>query len=322
MMPKVVDCGLLLLSLLIALGAGPSAAQTYPSKPIRILTAGAGGSSDTVARLLAGEISGPLGQSVLVENMATTQTGPTVAKSPPDGHTLLVAGPTLWVGQLLGPVPYDVNKDFAPITALTRQPAILVVHPSVPARNVKELIALAKAKPGELNYTSGGTGSISHAAAELFNSAAGVKIQRVAYKQQSAEMADLLAGRVQLTFGNGPTMGPLGAAGKVRPLATTGSSRSVIYPDLPLISETLPGYVAEQLLGFLAPAATPEAIVRRLNQESVRAYNKPEVKERLLKSGLESLAGTPEQFAAAIKAEMATVGKLIKAGAIQPGGGY
>lgn len=313
---------LLLLSLAIGFGPGLGAAQTYPTKPIRILTAGAGGSSDTVARVLAGEISGPLGQSVVVENLATTATGPTVAKSAPDGYTLLVTGPTLWVGQLLGPVPYDVMRDFAPIMALTRQPAILALHPSVPAKSVAELIALAKAQPGQLNYTSGGTGSISHVSAELFNSMAGVNIVRVAYKVQSAEMADLLSGRVQLTFGNGPTMGPLGASGKLRVIATSGSVRSVIYPDLPLISETLPGYVAEQLLGFMGRAGTPDAIVRRLNQESVRAFTKPEVKERLLKGGLESVAGTPEQFSAAIKAEMAVVSKLVKDGAIKPAQGY
>lgn len=321
-MQRVTKRSLLLLSLVIGFGSSLSAAQTYPTKPIRILTAGAGGSSDTVARVLAGEISGPLGQSVVVENLATTVTGPTVAKSAPDGYTLLITGPTLWVGQLLGPVPYDVVRDFAPITALTRQPAILVLHPSVPAKTVAEFIKLAKTQPGQLNYTSGGTGSISHVAAELFNSLAGVNVVRVAYKVQSAEMADLLSGRVQLTFGNGPTMGPLGAAGKVRPIASTGSVRSVLYPDLPLISETLPGYVAEQLLGFMARSGTPDAILRRLNQESVRAFTKPEVKDRLLKGGLESLAGTPEQFTAAIKAEMAVVSKLVQEGAIKPAQGY
>jgi len=321
-MQRITKRCLLLLSLVIGFGPGLSTAQTYPTKPIRILTAGAGGSSDTVARVLAGEISGPLGQSVVVENLPTTVTGPSVAKAPPDGYTLLVTGPTLWVGQLLGPVPYDVVRDFAPITALTRQPAILALNPSVPARSVAELIQLAKAKPGELNYASGGTGSISHVAAELFNSLAGVNIVRIAYKAQSAEIADLLSGRVQLTFGNGPTMGPLGTAGKVRPIASSGSVRSVLYPDLPLISETLPGYVAEQLLGFMARSGTPDAIVKRLNQESVRAFTKPEVKERLLKGGLESLAGTPEQFSAAIKAEMAVVSRLVKEGAIKPAQGY
>ena len=311
---------LLLVPFIAALWTGFCNAQPYPSQVIRIATAGIGGGSDTVARTIADDMSATLKQSIVIENFAGSILVPRAAKAVPDGYNLLVTGNNLWVGPLFGDMPYDPVRDFAPIAALTRQSTILVVHPSLPVHSVPELIKLAKAQPGKLNYTSGTNGASSHIAGELFKSMAKVDITRIVYKAQGPELTDLLTGQVHLTFGNGPTMGPLVHAGRVRALATAGAKRSVLFPNLPTVGETVPGYSSEQLIGLFAPAKTPDAIIRRLNQEAVHALERPQVKERLLKNGLETIGGPPDELGNAIKADIARMSKLIKEAGVKSGG--
>jgi tripartite-type tricarboxylate transporter receptor subunit TctC len=270
-----------------------------------------------VARLVAAEISGPLGQPVVVENRAPAILFPGVAKAVPDGYTLLVAGGSLWLSTAMSKVSHSI-EDYAPISKLIRAPYVLVVHPSLPVRTVADLIKLAKAKPGGLNYSSGGNGSASHIAGELFKSMAGVDIVRIAYKAQAGEIVDLLSGQVQINFGSGGTWDAQIKARKLRALASAGSERSLLFPDLPTVAETLPGFSSELVLAFLAPAKTPDAIIRRLNQETGRALEKPELRDRLLKGGLEPAGGTPNQLADTIKSDMAQVRKMIADGAIKP----
>ncbi len=303
-------------------GADWSRAQSYPTKTVRILTSSVGTGSDIMARIVAAELSTPLGQPVVVESRPT---GPVLAvaaaRAAPDGYSLLVAGSTLWIAPLFADVSYDYSiRDFAPIVTLARLPSLLVVHPSLPVRSVAELIKLAKAKPGQLNIATGPDGGSQHIAAELLKSLANLDIVRILYTNQSLATADSLSGQVQLTFGTAGTWAAHIKAGKVRSLASTGSMRSVLYPDLPTVAETLPGYVVDGLNGFFAPAKTAEAIVRRLNQEAVRVIEKPEVRERLLNIGQEPVGGSPEQFTDTIKSEITRVSKLIKDIGIKAGG--
>ena len=305
--------GLLLLLLVSGFGAGWSHGQGYPTKAIRIQTTGAGGGADLAARLVAPEMSASFGQPVVIENHPNTATlAPGVAKAAPDGHTLLIWGGALWLAPLFEQAPYDPVRDFAPITTLTRSPAILVVHPSLPVKSVKELIALAKARPGELNYSAGPTGSSSQIAGELLKSMANVNFVVVIYKGGSQVTTDLLSGQVQMTIGQAASMAPEVKAGRLRVLATAGPRRSSLFPDLPTVAETLPGFVSESLFGAFAPVKTPEAVVRRLNQEIVRVLSLPEIKEKFLNAGKEVIPSSPEQFAATIRSEMAKMGKVIK----------
>ncbi len=316
-MLRLRGCGLLLASTVAVLRADGTLAQSYPNRPIHIHAAGVGTSGDMVARIVAAEIGGPLGQQVVVENRAPAILFPGVARAAPDGYTLLVAGASLWISTAISKVPHTVD-DFAAISKLIRAPYVLVVHPSLPVRNVAELIKLAKAKPGSLNYSSGGNGSASHIAGELFKSMAGVNIVRIAYKAQAEEAVDLLSGQVQMNFGTGGTWDAQIKAGKLRALASAGSERSLLFPGLPTVAESLPGYSSELVLAFLAPAKTPDTILGRLNQEVVRALAKPDVRNRLLRSGLEPAGGPPNQLAETIKSDMAQVRKMIANGAIKP----
>ena len=274
-----------LASGLAALAANAVFAQQYPSRPIRIITAGAGGGSDFVARLVAQGISEPLRQPVIVVNYPTGPIpGENAAKATPDGHTLLVTGQVMWVGSLLRPARYDPTKDFAPITVLVAAPSVLAVTPSLPAKSVSELIALAKAKPGELNYASAGTGSLSHLAAELFKHVAAVNIRGVPYSSPSARVAELFSGQVQMVFDDG--LMPHIRAGKLRGLGVTSARRSELAPGLPTVAESgLPGYESVLKTGLFAPAHTPAAIIERINGETVRFLNLPETKTRLFDFG-------------------------------------
>lgn len=295
--------------------SGSLMAQGYPQKPVRIVTAGVGGASDFVSRVVAHAISGPLGQQVIVDNRPSgVIPGEVVAKASPDGYTLLVASNGLWAEPLLrASTPYDVAKDFVPVCQVGVSPAFLVVHPALPVNSVRELIALAKARPGELNYASGAAGGSDHLAAELFNSMTGVNIVRVGYKSGARRTADLIGGHVQLSFGTGGTVAPYIKSGRLRALATTSLKRSVAFPDLPTISESgVPGYEAVQLLGVFTPARTPAEIVVRLSQVISEAVNQPEAKARLLNSGIEAVASSPEQFQASIAADTAKWRKLVK----------
>lgn len=297
---------------LTGFGANPVLAQDYPNKPIRIVTAAAGGGSDFTARQIAQGISGPLGQPVIVDNRTALQASEAGAKAPPDGYTLLVAGGVLWTTPLLQKTPYDIS-DFSPLSLLIREVSIVAVHPSVPATSVKGLIALAKARPGELNYGSGATGGLSHLAMELFNAMAGINTVRVAYKGIAPTMTALMSGEVQLTINDAGAVAPQAKSGKLRALAVTSAEPTPLAPGLPTMAASgLPGFEATGMTGILAPARTSAAVMNRLNQEIVRVANRADVKERFLNSGAEVVGSSSEQFAGTIRAEVAKWGKVIK----------
>jgi tripartite-type tricarboxylate transporter receptor subunit TctC len=301
----------------MALVAGTSNSQDYPSKSIRIVTSEPGGGLDFAARVIAHGLTGSLGQSVIVENRGGAGgviAIETVAKAQPDGYTLLVFGSTIWLVPFLrDKVNYDPVRDFAPVTLAVSSPNIVVVNPSVAANSIKELIALAKAKPGALNYGSGALGASSHLSVELFKSIAGVNIVRVPYKGTGPALIGLSAGQVQVMFGTAGGSVPLIKAGKIRALAVTSPKPSAIFPDLPTVSASgLPGYESASLGTVFAPAKTPEARISRLQREIARYMQTPEAKDQLLKSNVEPIASTPQELAATMKNEMARLGKLIK----------
>jgi len=300
----------------LALAAGTAYGQIYPTKPVRVITSAPGGGSDLVSRLLAQAMTTALGQQFIVENRGGgVVAGETVAKSPADGYTLLFYGSALWLLPLMRKdVPYDPLRDFVPISWVSRQPNVLVVHPSLPARSVKELIALARARPGSLNYSSGGTGSSGHMGAELFKYMAGVNISRINYKGQGPATNDVVSGQVQLTFGTSGSVMPHVKSGRLHALAVTSGEPTALAPGLPTIAASgVPGYESEQMSGLFAPSKTPAAVLSVLGQETVRALSRQEIKDRVFQSGAEIVASSPEKFGTQIRAEVARMGKLIKA---------
>jgi len=289
-------------------------AQAYPVKPIRIVTTVPGGSLDLTARVIAPKLAERLGQQVIVDNRGGVLSMEIVAKAPPDGYTLLLASASLWTSQFLRDnVAWDTVRDYAPISQLVTSPNVLVVHPSLPVKNVAQLIALARARGGELNYSSGQTGSSSHIAGEMFNQMAGVKIVRVAYKGLGPSMLAVLTGETQLSFPNSAAATPFMKAGRVRALAVTTSAPSALAPGLPTMAASgLPGYESRAVLGLFAPARTPAAVIEQLNAEINRTLNLPEVKQQLFESGAEATPGAPAELAAFIKADMAITGKVMR----------
>jgi len=289
-------------------------AQSFPTKPIRIVTGGAGGVLDFSARLIAQELTASMGQQVIVENRATgVVSGDIVSRASPDGHTLILTGSTLWIVPLLQKTAFDPLRDFAPITLTVSTPNVVIVHPSVPAKTIRELIAVAKEKPGALNYGTSGVGTANHLSAELFNLMAGVNIVRVSYKSPGASLNDVIAGQVQLMFASAPTIAAHIKSGRLRALAVTSLKPSALAPDLPTVSDSgLPGYEMATLNGLLAPAHTPAALINRLHREVVRAMNKPDIKERLFAAGVEVVGSTPAELTAVIKAESVKIAKLIR----------
>ncbi len=288
--------------------------QVFPTKPIRIVVGGAGGGGDFVARLIAQGLPASLGQQVIVVNYPSGFIpGETVSKAPADGYTLLSIASNLWLGPLMQKTPYDPVKDFATVTLAASSPLILVVHPSLPVKSVKEFIALAKSRPGELNYATGATGSGGHLSAELFKAMSGVNMVRIPYTSGSARMAALMGGEVQLEFVATGAVAPHIKSGRLRAIAVTGAEPSTLVRGLPTIAASgVPGYESASTYGIFAPAKTPAALVIRLNQEIVRVLNTADVKERLFNSGMEAVGSTPEKFATTIKAEIARMGKVIK----------
>lgn len=304
---------------LVAMIAGTATvfAQPYPTQTIRLISSGVGGGADIIARLIAQGISGPLGQQVIVENRGGgggVIPGQMLAKAPPDGHTLLFYASTIWVAPLMqDPRPYDPLRDFASITLAASSPTLVVVNPSLPVRSIKELIALAKARPGELNYGTAGTGSLTHLAGEQFNAMAGVNIVRVNYRGAAAAFNEVLAGQIHLTYANPTLVMPLLGSGRLRTLAVTGAQRSAMFPNVPTVAESgVPGYETEATFGMFAPANTPDAIIARLNQEVVRLLKSAETVTRLLKMGVEVIGSSPEALTAAIKSDEARMGKIIR----------
>ncbi|MBI2318924.1 MAG: tripartite tricarboxylate transporter substrate binding protein, partial [Betaproteobacteria bacterium] len=293
-------------------------AQRYPSKPIRLIVPfPPGGGNDILARIIAPKLTESLGQQIVIDNRpgATGTIGSELAaRSAPDGYTLLmVTSSTIAVNPSLSKLPYDPLNDFAPVTQLAGYQLILVVNPSVPAKSVKELIALAKSKPGQLNYASPGSGTSMHLAGELFNAMAGVDMVHIPYKGSVPGMTDMLGGRVQIGFNTMLSTMPYVKAGKLRALALTSAERSPALPDLPTVAEAgVPGYEATSWYGIVAPARTPKEIITELNTELVKILKMPDIREKLSSQGVEPVTNTPEQFAAYIKAEIAKWAKVIK----------
>jgi tripartite-type tricarboxylate transporter receptor subunit TctC len=297
----------------MALGADLVFGQNYPNKSIRIATSDAGGSNDFIARIIAPEISRSLGQPVVIDNREQLIAIEIVMRAPPDGYTLLLGSGNFNIGPLLRKAPYDPARDFSPIALLTTQPSILVVPAALPANSVKELIALAKAKPGELNYASTGIGSLNQLAGELFKSMANVNIVHVPFKTAALALTTLISGEVQLMFAPPGGAAPHLKSGRLRALAVGGAQRSALYPSLPTVAESgLPGYEIAVMAGMFVPAKTPATLINRLNEEIVRVLKRSDVKERLLSIGLDAAPSSPEQLAITLASERSRMGKVIK----------
>ena len=298
-----------------------ASAQSYPARAVRLVTGDVGGTADVIARLLTPALSTQFGQQLVVENKGGANGGIAalaVSKAPPDGYTLLLYASALWLSPLMGEVSWDPVKDFAPISLVASAPNILVVHPSVPAKSVRELIALAKAKPGALNYASGGSGSSPHLAGELFKSMARVNIVRIAYKGTGPAVNDLISGQVQLMFGSAGAVTPHVKSGRLRALAVSSLKPSALAPGLTTLAASgVPGFVTLGLYPAFGPAALPAPIINRVHQELVQALSRPELKERFLAAGVEAVGGTPAELAALIKTEMTMWGKLFREAGIR-----
>jgi tripartite-type tricarboxylate transporter receptor subunit TctC len=308
-----------ILAPVVALLAGAASGQEYPTRPVRIVTAPAGGGNDFSARLVARGISGPLGQQVIVDNRPTILGPEIVAKAAPDGYTVLLTGSAHWVGPLIDKVSYDPIQDFAPVSLVDRTPVILVVHPSLPVKSVKQLIALARARPGELNFSSGAPGSSNYLGGMLFNHLAQVNIVRIPYKGAAPAMTAVMSGETQLMFASPGGVMPHVKSERLRALAVGSAQPSALAPGLPTLAESgAPGYVSETLHAIFVPAGTPAAIVARLHRETDRYVQSPEGKTQFLKGGIEAVSSTPEALTATIKSEMATIGKVLKAAGISP----
>ncbi len=303
--------------MLMAIAAPVAAQQDYPSKPIRLISPyAAGGGTSIAARIISQKLSESWGQNVLVDNRpgANTMIGTeALAKSPPDGYTILISAATHVIVPLLFKTPYDVIKDFAPVATLTRGELVLVIHPSVPANNLQELIALAKARPGQLNYASTGAGSIQHLGGELFNIMAGVQIRHIPYKGSGPAATDLLGGQVQMFFSPPITVIQYIKNGRLKPIAITGEKRKSALPQVPTLTEAgMPGYEVRTWYGIFAPSGTPKPIIDKMSTEIARILALPDVVEQLVSLGLEPFISTPEQFATLIKADMDRYARIVK----------
>lgn len=295
-----------------------SAAQVYPTRPVRFIAPfAAGGGSDLIARKLAQKLTDALGQSVVVDN----RTGGSgvigteiVAKAPPDGHTIMMTTPTFTVNpSLMTKLPYDNIRDFAPISLIATAPHLLAVHPSVPAKSVKDVVVLARARPEQLTFSSGSTGGSSHLSGELFNSMARIKMTHVPYRGGGQAVLAIVTGEVSLGFVDLVSMLPHVKSGRVRGIALTSLKRSSVLPDLPTIAESgYPGFQSGIWYGVVAPARTPAEIIARLNSELVKIVRSPDFLDSLRAEGAEAVASTPEYFGDHIKKETARWAKVIK----------
>jgi tripartite-type tricarboxylate transporter receptor subunit TctC len=297
-----------------------ASAQTWPTKPIKIIVPfPAGGIADIYGRLIGNRLTEAWGQPVVIENRAGAGGNigaDIVAKSVPDGYSLVMGtfGTHAVNVSLFAKLPYDPLRDFAPVALVLEAEGLLVVHPSVPAQSVPELIALAKAKPGTLTFASAGMGTASHLAGELFKSMAHVDMVHVPYKGNVPAITDILAGQTSLIFATMPTVLPHVKAGKLRALATIGAARSAAAPELPTVAEAaLPGFQVDNWIGLFAPVGTPPEILRRLNEEVVRIMQLPDIQARLLIEGARFSPTTPEQFGAFVRAEITKWGPVVRA---------
>jgi tripartite-type tricarboxylate transporter receptor subunit TctC len=312
-----------LVAAAISLAAVFPAQAQYPVRPVRLIVPfPPGGGTDTMARVVAPKLSEFLGQQVVAENRggAGANIGAELAaKSAPDGYTLLLNTITNAIGaSLYSKLNYDLVRDFAPITQLATTPHILVVHPSVPVKSVKEFIAFARARPGELTYSSSGSGSAAHLAGELFNSLTGVKSVHVPYKGGGPSMIALVGGEVSLCFATMPSAIGYVRSGRLRGIAVTTERRSPSTPELPTIAETgVAGYEAGSWYGLSVPAGTSKEIIARLHAETIKVVGLPDVKERLFNAGFEIVTSTPEQFATFTRTEIQKWGKIVKAAGLK-----
>ena len=313
-----MTCNRVVISIIGAALSASALAQSYPAKNVRLINAYApGGASDVVARSFAAKLTETMGQQVTVENRVGAGgniASEYVARSAPDGYTILMG--TLFLAtnhSLYSKLTWDAHKDFAPISMVTASPLILCVHPSLPVKNTRELIALAKQRPGDLNFPSAGNGTSMHLSGELFNMMAGIKTQHVPYKGSAPGVLDLVSGRVQFMLNPMPEPVPFIKAGKLRALATSTAKRIEALPDLPPVAEALPGYETITWQGPLAPAGTPKAIIDRLHAEFTRALKDPDFASRMRGMGLEIYGTTPAEFAQLIREESAKWGKVIRA---------
>jgi tripartite-type tricarboxylate transporter receptor subunit TctC len=317
-----------LSAVLAGLGCGPGwvmaqpAAEAYPTKPIRlIIPFPPGGSSDIIARQMGTQLSERLGKPVVIDNRGGaggTIGTETAAKSLPDGHTLLMISSSYPVNAAIYKLPYDPIKAFAPVAMLGTGPTVLAVHPAVPANTTKELIALAKSKPGQLKYTSSGVGGLQHFCSALFANMAGIDVIHIPYKGGSQGMMDVIGGHAEMSIGSLIQMQPHIRSGKLRALGTGGLKRSVAMPEVPAIAEAVPGYEANNTWGILAPAGTPTAIIRKLNSEILIVMALPDLRKRLSAEGAEpATVTTPEDFGKVVRDEIAKWTRVAKEAAIK-----
>jgi len=301
-----------------------AAAQSYPAKSIRLIVPfPPGGSADILARAIGQKAGEGLGQSLVVENRpgAGTAIGAeALAKSAPDGYAIMIGTVSSHaINPALNPkLPFDPVKDFTPVSLVASIPFAMIVHPSVPAKTVQEFVALARAKPGTLNYSSAGSGTSNHLAGELLRSMTGIDIVHVPYKGSAPALNDLIAGQVSLMFDLVLTAAPHVKSGAVRGLAVTGAQRSSALPELPTVAESIPGYEVSAWFGIFAPAGVPQPVVQRLNAEFVKALQQPDLRQRLASQGAEPLTNTPDEFAAYLRAEIDKWAKVVKAAGMKP----
>lgn len=298
----------------------PAKAQDFPSKPVRIVASQAGGGGDFVARVIAQHMTKSIGQQVVVDNRGGgVIAGEMVMKAPPDGHTMLLYGNTFWLLPLMrAHMPYDPHRDFLPVSMTTRAVNVLVVHPSLPVKSLKDLLALARSRPGELNYASAAPGTINHLAAELMRYIARVNIVRVSFRGSASALTSVISGETQLMFAPSAAVKPQIQAHRVVPLAVSTQERSSIYPELPTAAEAgLPGFEAASVHGVFVPAGTPAAIVARLQREIRQALMQPDSKQRLARVGVDPIGSTSNEFKAFIDAEVTRMGKVIREAGIR-----
>jgi len=311
------------LAVCLAAVSGYSSAQDFPSKPLRLVVGSTpGGGTDISARLIAPKMSEQLGQQVVVENRpgATTTIGVNyVVRSAPDGYTMLMGVSSLAINpHILQNVPYDALKDLAPVTQVLVAPNIMVAHPSLPIRTVKDLVAFARARPGQLNFAAGGAGSSQHLAIELFLYMTGTKIVHVPYKGQGMALIDVVAGQVSLMMANVISALPHVRSARLRALGVTGSKRTTVAPDIPTIAEAgVPGYEVLQWYGVLAPAATPREIIGRLHGVIAHAVQDPKIRERIVADAGEPVGNTPDEFSAILRADYKKWGEVIRKAGIR-----
>lgn len=302
----------------------PAGAQNYPSRPVRfIVPFPPGGGNDIVGRIVAQKLNDALGVPVIVDNRGGA--GGTIgtditSKAPPDGHTMLVNNISLAVNATLyDKLPYDTLRDLAPVSLLGRQPNVIVIHPSVPAGSVKELLSLARSKPGQVIYGSGGVGTAGHLATELLRLMTGVDMVHVPYKGLGPALTDLMGGRLQMVVSTLASAMPQVKSGKLKPLAITTARRSSFFPELPTMHEAgVAGYEFSTWYGLLVPGRTPKPIIARLNAETVKVLASPALKEQFAGQGLEATSSSPAEFGAYLKAEVAKWGKVVKASGARP----